>query len=302
MVERNQPELSPEGTRYRGPKERLRALPGSVWELLKIIAIPAALSLSILLPDKIVSFANVTTPLMILTDEETTELLQELFERCYKENWRCDTLDPREWQSRSSIYISKVEDFFNRRWILHKSIGKLFRPGYIRASLYATLSGQVKECNTKINMQLNRVVNGNSGGQEQYYHKFIEEFNVAYGRECGFLYNAFDYSVHKEELPPSELYRAVNRRIGAIKNLTETLRFRADSYIHDMRTDIGHIKSKTLEGLSDICDSAAGITQRQSELDGRVNNIDAAIYGLREIKTNNREPRAGRRRRLQGRY
>jgi hypothetical protein len=248
--------------------------------ILKLIAVPVAVTLAMVLPDQLVKWANFTTGVMVLNNPEKTEILRKVFDKCGGASWTvCANYDAERWAQDANIYLAMVEDSFEKRYggKLRKSIAQLFRSTYIRASFYESLSGEIKHCTSLLSIQLSQTADRN--GLD--YPALLSQYNEIYGLECGFLYDAFSYPRFENEAQQPE--QAVTRRIKTIDRLTEALAIRADSKIPAIRARLTAIEKETLEGLTNVC--RADIPGRSLKLSDNVDAIESALYSFGNNRT-----------------
>jgi hypothetical protein len=272
---------------YPEPSSKLQspskwgAIRDNISGIFRLIAIPAAVTLAMILPDQIVKWGNFTTGLMVLNDSEKTDILRKVFDICGQNDWKaCENYDAERWAQESYIYLDMAETSFERRvgGKIRKSVAQLFRTAYVRASLYDTLSGDVKHCMSLMGQQL-----GATEKASLDYAAFVVRYSEIVGSECQFLYSAFIYPVSSDDRAQPE--RAVNRRIATVDRLTEALALRADSKIPAIRARLAVIQKGTLSGLANVC--TADIPARSAKLNDDVGAIQSTLFGFRDNKTSN---------------
>jgi hypothetical protein len=254
--------------------------------ILRLTAVPIAVTLAMILPDQLVKWGNFTTGPMALNNSEKTEILRKVFEKCGGSNWTvCENYDAERWAQDGDIYLTMVETMFERRQggKLRKSIAQLFRPTYVRASFYESLSVDIKDCVWTIKIEASKA--DPKGGLN--YMTFLTQFNENHGRECGFLYDAFAYPVFGKEKDSDPLETPVNRRIQTIESLTEAIAIRADSKIPAIGARLTAIERGTLDGLAKVC--TADIPWRSRKLSDEIASIRSALYGFTNNRTSIRE-------------
>jgi hypothetical protein len=283
------PVRSPSGP--KGPEPELESdswrahLFAKITVVLKLIAIPAAISLAMILPEYIVRLGNFTTGLMTLNDQEKTEILRSVFRRCGDQDWAfCENYNSERWSQEALIYLADIEDLFNKRngGKLRKSIGTIFRPSYIRASFYETMTGDIKKCASRMEVEISRT----RQTEEIFYMQFLRVYNASYTESCRFFYEAFMHPIFAGDLG-SQQARALQRRLTVIDKLTEAVGFPVESTIPTIRARLSEIERETLFGLTDVC--SVDIPSRTRKLSNDVGTIWSALYGTGSTKTSIRD-------------
>lgn len=254
------------------------AIRENVVGILRLLTVPTVVVLAAFIPDLIVKWGNFTTNLMELDAPAKTEILRKVFETCGKEEWKaCDNYDADRWAAESYIYLDVAERFGPK---LRKTVAQIFRPAYLRTSLYESLSGPVKNCMSLMGRQLSTV-----GKARLDYQAFLTQYNELNGVECQYLHAAFVYPTFSDDqVDPG---KAILRRIGAIEHLTEALALKEDSKIPAIRARLSAIQRNTLAGLAGT--GAADLAARTNKLNEDVGAIQSMLYGLRDNKTSTLE-------------
>jgi hypothetical protein len=249
--------------------------------ILKLVAVPAFVTFALIIPEQVVKWGSFTTGLMELNGPEKTDILRKLFEKCGKSDWKaCENYDADRWAQDSNIYLEMVASAFEKRYggRLRKTIANMFRPTYIRASFYESMSGDVRRCVVLMGQQIGQF----AGKTALDYPTFLNRYNESYGLECGFLAAAFGYPMFADESQKPEA--AVRRRIATIEHLTEALAIRADSTIPSIRARLASIQRATLGPAN-----CADLPRRAASINDDVEAIHSTLYGFTDNRTSIRD-------------